>query len=112
MRIILHVNRLLAKSLYKENYKEQKYYKNKQYYFPLLKAYFSGMLLAEIAPFELERFRNKRKAIPVKTSREKRERSVADVNRILSTLRHMLSKAVEWEMLEQNISTFQSDHES
>jgi len=87
---------------YRETYKEQRYYKDKQYYFPPLKAYFSGMLLAEITPFELERFRNKRKATPVKTSREKRERSVADVNRIMSTLRHMLSKAVEWEMMERS----------
>jgi integrase len=87
---------------YKETFKEQKYYKDKQYYFPPLKSYFSGRLLAEITPYELEKFRNKRKATPVKTSTERRERSVADVNRILSTLRHMFSKAVEWEMIERS----------
>ncbi len=87
---------------YKEAFKEQKYYKDKRYYFPQLKACFSGRLLAEITPYELEKFRNKRKATPVKTSPERRERSVADVNRIMSTLRHMLSKAVEWEMMERS----------
>jgi len=78
---------------------------------------FSGRLLSEITPYDLERFRNERIAKPVKTGVEKmpeglkrrdykprsnRTRTPADVNRILSILRHMFSKAIEWEMMEQS----------
>jgi integrase len=73
------------------------------------------MMLGDITPFHLESFRNERKETPVKTGLEKmpgrykqrtkktppvKERSGAAVNRVLSTLRHVFSKAVEWEMME------------
>ena len=92
---------------YEETFKSQKYFKCKRCYFPVLRDSFSGRLLSVVTPYDLEMFRNKRKATPVKSGIEKipagrkvrnaspklqRERSVADVNRILSTLRHMFSK--------------------
>jgi len=100
---------------YKEAFRGQKYYSTKEYYFPIYKKYFSGMMLGDITPFHLEQFRNERKETPVKTGLEKmperykqrtkeakpvKERSGAAVNRVLSTLRHILSNAVEWEMME------------
>ncbi len=102
---------------YEETFKGQKTFKCKRCYFPVLRTFFSGKLLSEITSYDLEKFRNKRKATPVKSGIEKvpagrkvrdaspklqRERSVADVNRILSTLRHMFSKAVEWEIMEKS----------
>jgi len=102
---------------YQEAFKDQKYFETKKYFFLVYKKFFSGRLLSEITPYDLERFRNERKATPVKSGIEnipkgykikksfpkpKRERSVADVHRSLSVLRHMFSKAVEWEMMENN----------
>ncbi len=78
---------------------------------------FSGKLLGDITPYDLEKFRNERKDMPVKSAidkvinglriREKhpvpsRERKVSTVNRELSTLRHMFSKAIEWGMMESS----------
>lgn len=100
---------------YKEAFRGQKYYSTKEYYFPIYKQYFSGMMLGDITPFHLEQFRNERKETRVKTGLEKmperykqrtrevkpaKKRSGAAVNRVLSTLRHIFSKAVEWDMME------------
>jgi len=102
---------------YIETCREQKYFRDKKYYIPALKSAFDGRLLSEIGPYDLEKFKNERKKTPVKNAVEKipagrnirdntvklpKQRSNADVNRILSTLRHMFSKAVEWEMVEKS----------
>jgi len=103
---------------YTEAYKEQKYFQSaKKYFMPILQEFFSERLLSEITSYDIENFRNVRKATPVKGAIEKvpegrkvrnkspklkRERSDADVNRILATLRHMFSKAVEWDMMGQS----------
>ena len=87
---------------YAETIKVQKCYKDRKYHLPVLKSYFSGRLLTDITPYDLEQFRNKRKATPIKTRKKTRERSVANVNRILSTLRHAFSKAVEWNLIEKS----------
>lgn len=56
---------------YKDIFSEQKYYCTKKTYFPVYKKYFSGRLLSEITPYHLEKFRNERKATPVKSGIEK-----------------------------------------
>lgn len=106
-------NELLAK--YKEAMGGQKSYRHKQYHFPLFEKAFAGRLLGDITPYDLEVFRNERIAAPVKSGVDKlkpgykreaknplppRKRKPASVNRELSTLRHMMSKAVEWDMIE------------
>ena len=100
---------------YKSTFRGQKYYPTKEYYFPVYVQHFSGMLLGDIAPHQIEKFRNERKETPVKTGLQKlhagyrqrtknpkvaKERSNAAVNRELSTLRHIFSKAVEWDMID------------
>ena len=104
-----------------EKYKEamigQKYFKTKKYHLEVYRGYFSGLRLADITPYMLEKFKNERKALPVQsgvekmkesykrrveTAKPKRERSNTSVNRELSTLRHIFNKAVEWEMMERS----------
>ncbi len=100
---------------YKEAIKGQKSFRHKLYHFPLFEKAFAGKLLGDITPYHLEVFRNERKAALVKSGVDKvhagyrivarqplppRERTAATVNRELSTLRHMFSKAAEWEMIE------------
>ena len=102
---------------YKEAYKGQSSYKTKACYFPVLKKFFAGRLLSEITLYDLEKFRNKRKATRIisktkkttdvgkirkSTLKPQKERSYASVNRTLSSLRHMFSKAVEWDMMEKS----------
>ena len=102
---------------YRETFKHQRSFKSKEFRLAYLENYFTGRLLTSITVYDLEQFRNKMKAQPVKSGVEKipkgmkvrtldlkpkRERTVSDVNRTLSALRHMFSKAVEWQMLEQS----------
>lgn len=108
-------DQLLAR--YRETFKHQRSFTSKHCRLVQLEKYFTGKLLTEITLYDLENFRNTLKGVPVKSGIEKvprgkkvrafylqpkRERSVADVNRTLSVLRHLLSKAVEWDMLEQS----------
>ena len=102
---------------YREAFKDQKSFKDKRLHFALFEKRFSGKRLSEITTYDLVEFRNERKATPIKSGIERmrkgckargttlkptKERSVAAVNREMSTLRHMLSKAVEWEMMERS----------
>src|SRR5208337_533826 len=48
---------------------------------------------------DLETYRNRRKATPTRAGKA---RTDATVNREISTLRHMLNKAIEWGMLENS----------
>jgi integrase len=85
---------------YVKNYQDQKCFSNLKYY--LVKEYrrvFGDRRLSEISFLDLEKYRNQRKATPAKTGKP---RTVATVNREMSVLRHIFSKAVEWEMLENN----------
>ena len=63
------------------------------------RAAFGDRRLSEISYLELETYRNRRKATPTRAGKP---RTDATVNREISTLRHMLNKAVEWGMLENN----------
>lgn len=60
--------------------------------------------LSQITRKELERYRNDIKATPTPpgTAMAGTQRSDGTVNGYLSTFRHLLSKAVEWDMLEEN----------
>jgi integrase len=64
---------------------------------PILRQAFGDKLLPKISYFDLETFRNKRRA---GISKRGTRRSDARVNRELAVLKHMLNKAVEWGMLE------------
>lgn len=85
---------------YVKNFQAQKCFSRLKYY--LVDEYrvaFGGRRLADISYLDLETYRNRRKATP---TRSKKPRADATVNREMSTLRHMLNKAVEWGMLEKS----------
>ncbi len=93
------LKKLLKK--YKENFKHQAGYKtSKRFNIEVIREYFGEeTLLANIRYVHLETFRNHLKQ---KLTKHKTIRSDASVNHALACLRHMLSKAVEWDMMEQN----------
>lgn len=65
---------------------------NKKYYIGKVKDRFGSMLLREITPWHIEKFKSDRLKVTGKT----------EVNRELATLKHMLSKAVEWGKIQIN----------
>ncbi len=65
---------------------------NKKYYISKVKGFFGSMLLREITPWHIEKFKSKR----LKETRE------YEVNRELATLKHLFLKAVEWGKLQVN----------
>lgn len=109
---------------YKEVQKGERYFeKTKKYYMKILEDFFADTKVYRITPLDIESFKQKRKQTPVrgksiiqreevirdgKTVKEKKiiptwkPRSDTTVNRELQTLRHILSKAVEWGMLSRN----------
>ena len=102
---------------YQEAFRDQRCFGDKERHLELFMRTFKGKLLGEITVYDLERLRNEMKATPVRNGVErmkegytvrnaspkvKKERTVGDVNRTLSTLRHMFSKAVEWRMAEKS----------
>lgn len=106
-------NELLGE--YQKEFQGQKSFQDKKRHFRFLLNVFDGMKLKDITPLHLRKLRNERKATLVKKGVEKikegykirelnpkprRERKDATVNREMNTLRHMLSMAIEWEMLE------------
>jgi integrase len=83
---------------YVENYRSQRCFSRLKYY--LVDEYlrvFGNRRLSEITYLDLETYHNRRKATPTRAGKT---RSDATINREMSTLRHMLNKAVEWGMLE------------
>ena len=83
---------------YVENYQRQRCFSSLKYYLVSeYRAAFGDRKLSEIAYLDLETYRNRRKAIPTRIGRP---RTDATVNREMTTLKHMLNKAVEWGMLE------------
>jgi integrase len=78
---------------YIENFQSQKCFSRLKYYLvDEYRAVFGGRRLSEIGYLDLETYRNRRKATLTRTGKP---RTDATVNRELSTLRHMLNKAVE-----------------
>jgi len=88
-------------SKYEENYKNQASFKTgKIHYLENFKEYFGeSTLLANIRYLNLETYRNH---LRDKITKNKTIRSDASVNREMSCLHHIFTKAVEWEMIEQN----------
>jgi integrase len=65
---------------------------NKKYYIDKIDDHFSSMLLREITPWHVEKFKSDRLKITGKY----------EVNRELATLKHMLTMAVEWGKIQVN----------
>jgi len=86
---------------YKENYKNQRSFQGgKDYYLKNFREYFGeDTRLDNIRYVDLESYRNKLREKP---TRHGTLRAIASVNRGIACLRHVFSKAVEWEMMEQN----------
>lgn len=85
---------------YVENFKTQKCFSRLKYYLvEEYRATFGDRLLSQITYLDLETYRNRRKATPTRTGKP---RADATVNREMSTLRHMINKAVEWGLLESS----------
>ena len=88
------------KDKYGEIQKGERYFeKTRRYYLKPLMVFFGEKKLCQITPLEIEDFKKKRKETPTQWGKV---RSDVAVNRELETLRHMLNKAVEWEMLDMN----------
>jgi integrase len=89
----------LAKK-YKENFKGQRSFENsKSYSIKKLEQEFKGRLLSSISYYDLEAYRNRLRSTLTQHGQLRKE---ASVNRVMACLRHMLSKGVEWGMLERN----------
>lgn len=86
---------------YTQNYRHQANFKNaKKRYLKNFKDYFGkDTLLTDIRYVDLELYRTHLKQ---KLTRFKTIRSDATVNREMSCLHHIFSKAVEWELIDQN----------
>jgi len=83
---------------YVENFGQQKSFQSfKRHAVRYLREAFGEKRLKEISYLDLETYRNKRKATPLKSGKPRTE---ATVNREMAALKHMLNKAVEWGMLE------------
>jgi len=86
---------------YRENYQHQRGFLNsKDYCLEEFKEYFGeNTRLANIRYVDLETYRNHLRERPTKHGGL---RAIGSINRQMSNLRHLFSKALEWEMVEQN----------
>jgi len=86
---------------YTENYKHQSSFQTgKRHYLENFREYFGkDTLLVNIRYMNLESYRNH---LRQKITKNKTIRSDASVNREMSCLHHIMSKAVEWEKIEQS----------
>ena len=98
---------------YREIFKDQKCFgRAKKFALKSIEKYFSGKLLSQITPYDIETYKRLRKETSITVMRRKgdvwvnvdtgRMRSDASVNRELACLSHLFSKAVEWEMMEES----------
>lgn len=85
---------------YRKNFKHQRSYeKSKKFNVAIIENEFSGVILGNITYLHLETFRNKLKSTLTVHGTMRKD---ASVNRVMACLRHMLGKAVEWDMLDKN----------
>jgi integrase len=85
---------------YVENFKTQKCFAGfKSHVIRDLREAFGDQLLSQITYLSLETWRNRRKATPTKL---RKTRADASVNCDMAILGHMMSKAVEWGLLENS----------
>ena len=89
------------KEKYEEIKKGERYFERTRKYYlkPILEFFGETKQLYRITSLDIEEFKKKRKDT---LTQWKRIRSDIAVNRELETLRHMLNKAVEWGMLDEN----------
>lgn len=85
--------------LYVENFGTQRSYPTKVFAIRELREAFGDRLLSQITYLDMETYRNRRKAIPLKSGKP---RSDASVNYEMAVFAHILAKAVEWGLLESN----------
>jgi len=88
-------------SKYKENFQDQASYKGvKRFYVDNIKEYFGEeTLLGNIRYVDLETYRNHLKT---KLTIHDKIRKPATINREMACLRHIMSKAVEWDIIERD----------
>jgi len=86
---------------YRENFEDQASYQTfKKYAIEDIKGYFGeDTRVSDIRYLELETFRNHLKRKPTRSGTLRKESST---NREMACLRHMLEKAVEWDLMEKN----------
>jgi len=86
---------------YEENYKDQaSFIKGKRYYLPNFRAYFGkDKLLSNIKYIDLEMYHTHLKR---KLTRHGTKRKGATINREMICLQHIFSKAIEWDMIEED----------
>lgn len=86
---------------YEENFKHQPSWQTcKKYMVVELRTYFGeNTIIANIRYVDLETYRN---TLMQKPTKHDTQRATASVNRAVALLRHIFTKAVEWEMIEQS----------
>jgi len=72
---------------------------SKKHFVRAVSSFFKDKRLFQITPLDIEQFKKQRKEMPVRGGKI---RSDVSVNRELEVLRHMLNKAIEWGMLDEN----------
>jgi integrase len=78
---------------------EHSFESSKKHFVNAVLEFFKDKRLFQITPLDIEQFKKQRKETPVRGGKI---RSDVSVNRELEVLRHMLNKAVEWGMLDEN----------
>jgi integrase len=78
---------------------ERSFEVSKKYFVNAVSGFLKDKRLFQITPWDIEQFKKQRKETPVRGGKI---RSDVSVNRELEVLRHMLNKAVEWGMLDEN----------
>jgi integrase len=85
--------------LYIKNFNTQRSYPTKVFVIKELRETFGDKKLAQITYLDMETYRNRRKATPLNSGKPRAE---ASVNYEMAVFAHILSKAVEWGLLENS----------
>jgi len=95
---ITTIDELIEK--YEKNFKHQRSFKNsKNHFIENIQKEFKDRLLSSITYYDVENYRNKLKNTLTKHGTIRKD---STVNRSMACLRHMITKAVEWDMIERN----------
>lgn len=85
---------------YREHFRDQTAYQTgKRHHVDLVADEFKGRLLDTISYYDCETYKLKRKRTE---TRRKKKRAPSTLNKEVGTLRQLMRKAVEWEMIEQS----------
>lgn len=90
---------------YKKWAERQRSYKSKKYLIDQLKDDFSNLPLRSFNTMVVEQYQSDRTVRDRRKTKEKlpKGNKPATINRLTATLKHMLTKAVEWELVEEGI---------